>query len=215
MTHTTLRFAAATFLCMTVAAQQHVTVPASAAARDGVGVGWVPGFERVGREQFLIGQSLLAAAVGQELNAITFRRDGFEPALAPGQADLSIWLSVSSLSDVREASPGFAANRGSASLVFQGRVNLPSSPRLANRHAATWATPNAVTLAFTQPWRYTGGHLCVAGPAQRAVRNPLRPAGEPFLRRDEEPSRPPRGRENEADLDRKHKRTDSRRATGP
>ncbi len=176
MTHTLHRLVATALLTAVAMAQQHVTVPPQAAKRDGIGVGWVPGFDQGGREQFLIGQSALTVLVGQRLNAITLRRDGFEAARRPGLVDLSVWLSVSPVADVREVSAMFAANRGASPvLVYQGRVALPASPRLLNRDAAQWATPDAVTISFAQPWTYPGGHLCVELAGQ-----PVANSGAPF-----------------------------------
>jgi hypothetical protein len=161
MIHSRTTWVLALLLGGAAVAQRHITIPDTVSARDGSGVGWVPGFGRIGCEQFLIGAPSLARAVGQEFTAITFRRDGFEPARGAGQADLSVWLSVSPLLDVRSPATSFAVNRGAATLVYQGRVALPDSPRLANRHAAGWAPPDAVTIQLTQRWRYPGGHLCL------------------------------------------------------
>lgn len=151
----------ACLLSSLAAAQSYVTVPAAADARDGTGVGWVPGFERPGRIQFLIGEPLLVGALGRELRAMTFRRDGFEPARLAGQADLEVSLSTRPTLDPLDVSTRFVANRGVPTMVFQGRVALPASPRLAQRDAAGWNTPHAVTITFAQPWTYPGGTLCI------------------------------------------------------
>lgn len=59
------------------------------------------------------------------------------------------------------AAARFADNRGQATLVFAGEVVLPDAPALPHRNAASWSSPHAVEVAFSSPFPYPGGDLCV------------------------------------------------------
>ncbi len=142
--------------------QQVITIPAGAIGRDGTGLLAGAGFEQPLREQFLFGATHLTGLVNRDLLALRMRRDGTPVEQKAGQLDLTLTVSASNLLDVRSPSPVFADNhRVPATTVFQGLVSLPHSLPLAHRHAATWSTPDAVTVPFAAPFRYLGGALCV------------------------------------------------------
>jgi len=127
-----------------------------------LGVLEVAGFTRTMRQQFLLGPSHLSGARGMELVALRFRRDGHVVEHNPGAAQVVVRLSASSALDPARPDPRFDANHHVPPVtVFQGVVTLPRSPALAHRDAATWATPDAITIPFARPFRYSGGALCI------------------------------------------------------
>ncbi len=145
-----------------VLAQGTVTIPSGVVNRDGSSSLVAAGFVRPLRQQLLFGSSHLAGLAGRDLAAIRLRRDGFPVEQFAGRVDLTVMLSASPLLDVTAPSQTFAGNhRVPPTTVFQGSVALPYSPRLAHQHAATWTTPDAVTIPFAAPFRYATGALCV------------------------------------------------------
>jgi len=141
---------------------QTITVPAALATTDGAGLLEAAGFTRAMRQQFLIGPSHLVAARGRELVALRFRRDGHPVEHVPGSLNLTVRLSASTSLDARRPEASFVGNhRSPPVLVFQGPLSVPRSPRLRDRNAATWASPDAVTIPFATPFLYLGGTLCV------------------------------------------------------
>jgi hypothetical protein len=109
----------------------------------------------------LLSASLVAAAQGRFVDALTFRRDGARPALQAGQIDVSVWLSASPSLDPGRPSPRFADNLGTGQLAFAGRIQLPAAPALSDRNSAGWTGPDAVAVPFSAPFSYPGGTLCI------------------------------------------------------
>jgi hypothetical protein len=151
-----------TALASVVSAQQALTVPSINTAQDAETLCEVAGLTQRFRQQILVRSSLLDTAVGREIVALTFRRDGqYNRALGSGSAELEVTLSRPTL-DPAFTQPAFAANVGTVSTqVFAGRVALPSSPALVHRNAATWTPPHAVAIPFARPYTYAGGTLCI------------------------------------------------------
>jgi len=139
---------------------QDVVVPANAAAQDGGSNCDVAGFTGRYRQQVLIGPTLLGAVANRTIASLSFRRDGAQPALVGGLAHVKVTMGEASIPRVGAASMRFADNFGPfARVVFDGIVVLPAAPRLLDRNAATWSSPDAVTLsaAEPQPTRRQGG----------------------------------------------------------
>lgn len=145
-----------------VLAAQSLTVPATAASRDGTGVLDRVGFERPGRLQILLGEPHLTAAIGSSLRALRLRRDGSRLDLRSGAVHVTITGSVTTGLDPERPSATFAQNLGGApTVLFAGFVTLPAAPRLPNRDAAAWQAPDCVSLPFQTPLAYSGGTLCL------------------------------------------------------
>ena len=145
-----------------VCAQGTLTVPAAVTNRDGTSSLVGAGFVDARRQQFLFGPTHLATVAGRDLTALRLRRDGFVVEQAAGRVNLTVTASASTLLDARAPSPVFAENHlAPPTTLFQGVLDLPFSPRLPHAHAATWVTPDAITIPFAMPFRYAAGTLCV------------------------------------------------------
>lgn len=154
-------------------AQTSLTIPQSAATRDGRTSSQIAGFTQRQRQQILLGPSLLSAALNRKLTAITFRRDGLPNEAKPGRCSLRVTASHSPRSDALEASETFALNRGlDQTVVFTGEITLPAAPPPANRDAVTWSGVDVVTIPFAPGFTYRGSVLCLeieGEPVQGAV----------------------------------------------
>jgi hypothetical protein len=150
--------------CITsLAAQGSLTVPRDALGRDGLGLSPLAGLASASgrRQQFLIGESLLPGMRGRRLTGLSFRRDGQLVAFASGQGNVYLQLSQSILTHTTRASPVFESNVGTrATVVFQGLVSAPFSPRPQNRNAVGFGPAETVTINFP-PYTYDGGVLCL------------------------------------------------------
>lgn len=143
-------------------AAQTLTIPAEAGSRDGTVVLHAAGFERPGRLQMIIGEQHLALARGGRLTALRLRRDGSLHDLRPGVVTVTVSASASATADPERPSPVFANNHSATPTVLhQGNVTLPAAPRLGSRDAATWQSPDSVTIQFSTPFAYPGGTLCL------------------------------------------------------
>ncbi|MFY9345086.1 MAG: hypothetical protein WAT39_21525 [Planctomycetota bacterium] len=139
---------------------QTTVVPASYATTDAVSHLWVAGASRDVRQQTLVGPSHLGALVGRTLTAIELRRSATNETYQGGTASLTVTLSTSPNVPLT-CSQTFAANVGNdAAQVFAGNVTLPHSPP-ATGPAVGWTTANTVRIAFTTPFAYQGGTLCI------------------------------------------------------
>jgi hypothetical protein len=158
--HLTLLSLAATLSALS--AQSFVVVPAAYTNIDALSYEWIAGATDPQRQQTLIGPSHLQGLLGQTIEAIEFRRTAVVEAYAAGQMDLTVTLSTSP-STALAPSNQFAANVGFDALqVFQGTVNLPASPATGPRQTpVAWTSNNIVRVAFTTPFVYTGGTLCI------------------------------------------------------
>lgn len=141
---------------------QDLIVPGAHASLDAPGVGDVPGFMQRFRQQIILDGDLFTARTGQSIHAITFRRDGKDQrAFSGGRARLKVIVSAGG-NGPRDAVASFSANHGAASaVVFDGEVQIPASPALTDRNAATWQSPHAVSLTFSTPYAYSGGPICI------------------------------------------------------
>ncbi|MEZ5963851.1 MAG: hypothetical protein R3F56_08410 [Planctomycetota bacterium] len=141
---------------------QPAVVPAAAASRDGSTNCSLAGFVGRHRQQTLIGSDLLRQMVGRSITDIAVRRDGSAPALSVGAALLTVRIGPTPFADVESLSSRFDDNLGPAGrVVFSGMVQLPAAPSLPNRNAATWMTPDAVSIPFAAPYACGAGTLCV------------------------------------------------------
>ncbi|HLU40397.1 MAG TPA: hypothetical protein VK081_13510, partial [Planctomycetota bacterium] len=142
-----------------VCAQQAVVVPPEAAAVDAATLTDLAGFHRRFVQQVVVRSSLLSGF--REFTALAVRRDGqFDRPLTGGRASLQVTLAPALTSPDRVAAV-FAANRGPATVVFDGEVVIPDSPALPHRNAATWSSPHAVEIQFSTPFVHAGGDLCI------------------------------------------------------
>ena len=148
--------------CSTAAprAQQVMVVPNGAAAVDGTTRGQLAGLEERFRQQFLFGDGLLQGLRRSQILSLAFRRDGHLRHQPGVTVQLQVALSTSTR-DVAAAASVFAVNRGAVSVVYSGTLNVATSPRLSHRDAATWSTPDAITLPFLAPYVYQNGTLCI------------------------------------------------------
>lgn len=138
-----------------------VTIPPARADTDGTGIGSGPGFTAKCQSQVLVGASLLHAVHGRDIEALWLRRDGSHHRLVAGRLSLAVSIGPSAVSAPTQASHFFSDNCRSRTAVFQGTVDLPAAPELPSRNAAQWAAPDAIRIAFSTPYRYTGGDLCI------------------------------------------------------
>jgi hypothetical protein len=144
-----------------LAAQGSLTVPSDAIGRDGLGLSPLAGLASGRRQQFLIGESLLPGMRGRRLTGLSFRRDGQLVAFASGQGNVYLQLSQGILTHTTRASRVFESNVGTrATVVFQGLVSAPFSPRPQNRNAVGFGPAETVTINFP-PYTYDGGVLCL------------------------------------------------------
>jgi hypothetical protein len=144
---------------VSLAAQQHVVIPATAADRDATSLAEIAGFQQRFRQQIVVHAAALQGFT--ELTCLTFRRDGrFGDALRGGRAYLEVRLATGGAAPA-QASEIFAVNQSAPTLVFAGEVVIPDSPALAHRDAATWSAPHAVAIPFAAPFSYPGGALAI------------------------------------------------------
>jgi hypothetical protein len=140
---------------------QSMVVPPQATSTDAMTRGALPGLETRFRQQFLLGESLLSGMRAGTLTSLAFRRDGHLRAQPGSVASLRVTLSHGARGP-SDASARFAENRGLVtSTIYQGVLNVPSSPPLAHRDAATWAAPDAIVIPCAVPFAYPQGNLCI------------------------------------------------------
>lgn len=145
-----------------VAAQGTITIPSDAIGRDGLGLGHLAGLSQPRRQQFLLGEGLLAGLRGRTITRITFRRDGQPADLTDGAANLIVRLDQQTVSNPWRASPVFAVNLGAnTAIVFQGQVDAPASPRPLRRDGVGFGAGESVSIALANPFLYVGGTLCI------------------------------------------------------
>lgn len=163
MTRTSILVLAALAAVVPAQSQQHVVVPASAAASDANSFEWLAGASAPLRQQNLIAASHLASLVGRTLTALEFRRTAAAEAYAGASMSLQVTLSHAPHGPL-DARNDYAANVGlDATSVFQGTVTLPTSPAVPAGPGApvAWTANNVLRIAFTAPFVYLGGPLCV------------------------------------------------------
>lgn len=140
---------------------QHHVVPASAAAVDADSFGWLAGASSPLRQQHLVAPQHLTGLVGRTLTALEFRRTAAAEAYQGGLMNVAVTLAHAPHGPL-DASATFAVNLGVGGvLVFAGDVALPSSPAPSPGPAIGWTPDNIVRIAFTAPFVYLGGPLCV------------------------------------------------------
>jgi hypothetical protein len=156
----------ATALTAALAAQtpQHLVVPAAYGTNDAVSYAWLPGASREVRQQTLVGAGHLTPLLGRTLQAIELRRTAENEVFAGGTANLTVTLSIAPHTAL-EGSSTFAANVGGSPLqVYSGPVTFPTSPATpppSPTTAVAWTANNTVRIAFSQPFVYPGGTLCI------------------------------------------------------
>lgn len=144
----------------TAQTMQHLVVPAAYTNADAVSYQWIAGASRDLRQQTLVGANHLTGLVGHPLWAIELRRTAANEVYQGGTADLTVHLSTSP-NDPLSCSPAFAGNIGADEVqVWNGQVTLPTSPAETGPTVA-WSASNVVRIAFTTPFVYLGGTLCV------------------------------------------------------
>jgi hypothetical protein len=142
-----------------LAAQSTAVVPAAHASSDAVRMLMVPGGAMDLRQQTIIGAAHLQGLVGRTLTAIEFRRDASGNTHQGGAAQLTVRLSSATRPPLEVAS-AFADNAGTSVEVFQGTIQFPTSPPAAGP-VVPWTAANTVRIAFTTPYSYAGGPLCL------------------------------------------------------
>jgi hypothetical protein len=142
-------------------AQQAVIVPPTHATADAGSMAWVAGSVDL-RQQILIDGVHLAPLVGTSLTSLTFRRDtSHRGALAAFTGDVVLSLSTSPHASSAQTSETMAANAGADErLVFRGPMVAPASPAPLGA-TVPWDAQNTIEIAFTQPFPYRGGTLCI------------------------------------------------------
>jgi len=156
--HTTLISALAATSC--VVAQQHVVVPTSNALNDGNRFCAIAGAVDPFRHQILVGAGHLTAVAGKTIQALEFRRSAANETYSGGAVNLTVELSISPNTPL-DCSELFAANSGAQTTqVFAGTVAVPTSPPTTSTSIA-WTSSNTVRVAFSTPFVYPGGTLCI------------------------------------------------------
>lgn len=159
------RLAAATLALLavpvTVAAQQIHVVPANLTHQEGSSSFGVPGpAHRALRIQVIIGASELVPLIGKSLTGLWLRRDtSWEEALPAASGHVAIRIGSSARSP-STAEPSFTTNLPSSLLVFDGTVQLPAAPAVAEG-SVSWSPDQTVRFAFRAPFSYTGGDLAL------------------------------------------------------
>lgn len=139
--------------------QHHVAPPANALA-DGAHALFVAGTTEPHRELLVIDGSLLVAMQGRRITAIELRRDVADETFAGGAADLTVHLSHAARS-WSDASDQFDQNHGQdRTLVFQGAVQLPTSPPAPGPDVA-WDSQNVLSIALQTPFDYVSGAIAL------------------------------------------------------
>jgi hypothetical protein len=147
-----------------LSAQGLVVVPANYAADDALSYEWIAGATNEQRQQTLIGSSHLPpqTMLNRPITALELRRSAIAEAFLGGSMDLTVTLSTSPSSTLAPSNL-FAANvGGNAVVVFQGTVTIPASPATGPAQTQVpWTPNNTVRIAFTTPFVYPGGTLCI------------------------------------------------------
>ncbi|GEM_PF-5340407 len=113
------------------------------------------------RRQLLIDGNLLATRKGQILRGLTLRRStGTHGTFRGGMVWIEIVISHAARGPLR-ASPLFKMNAGSDRTRVYRRLLRLSPPPKSPTVPAPWTSPQAVTFAFSTPFRYRGGDLCL------------------------------------------------------
>jgi hypothetical protein len=127
---------------------------------DAVSYQWIAGASRSLRQQTLVGPTHLQGLVNHDLTAIEFRRTDANEVYAGGSTTMSVALSTSPREPLT-CSNVYSQNVGiDAALVFSGQVTLPTSPATSGS-PIPWSSNNVVRVAFSQPFHYNGGTLCL------------------------------------------------------
>lgn len=160
--HKILAASFTTALTSVLAAQNYAVVPAANAATDAMSYEWIAGATKLQRQQSLVGASHLTALVGRQIQALELRRSAVTEAFAAGSTHMAVSLSTSPNLPL-SCSNNFAANVGpDLTAVFSGTVTLPASPATGGTGSpVAWTTNNTVRIAFTTPFLYQGGTLCI------------------------------------------------------
>ncbi len=149
-----------------IPAQVSVVVPPDYADRDGPGIGELAGLNQAFRQQVLVEAAAFAELRGRTVGTLWVRRDiQFPVPLRGGKAQITITLSDRARHP-STISATFADNRGpQPAEVFRGVVDIPDAPapRLPPNGPPSppWSAPTAIEFAFSVPFPYRDGHLCV------------------------------------------------------
>ena len=151
---------AAASLAVALSAQSHTVAPTAYATNDAISFNWVAGASQAVRQQTLVGASHLTSMVGQNIHAIELRRSAKNATFAGGSSNLSVQLSISPNAPL-DCSSIYAHNVGPAPLqVFNGTITFPTSPPTTGT-TVDWTANNIVRIAFSTPFYYAGGTLCI------------------------------------------------------
>ncbi|MDA0375409.1 MAG: hypothetical protein O2865_16620 [Planctomycetota bacterium] len=145
----------------TVTAQQMHVVPADLASQEGTSSFGVPGpAHRALRIQVIIGASELVPLIGKSVTGLWLRRDtSWEEELPAASGHVAIRIGSSARSP-SSAEPSFAANLPASTLVFDGTVQLPAAPAVAEG-SVSWSPDQTVRFAFRSAFPYAGGDLAL------------------------------------------------------
>lgn len=142
---------------------QHQVVPTTFTNNDAISYEWIAGASRPLRQQTLVGQSHLQQQINHDIWAIELRRTAVDEVYQGGTLSLLVTLSTSPNAPLT-CDNRWAPNVGTDALqVFSGQVTLPTSPAVPTGPLSpvAWTASNTLRIAFTQPFHYTGGTLCV------------------------------------------------------
>lgn len=139
---------------------QHHVAPPTQTIADGAHALFVAGTTEPHRELLVIDGSLLLAMQGRRITGIELRRDVADETFAGGVADLTVLLSHAARA-WSDASERFDQNHGpDRTLVFQGSVQLPTSPPVLGPDVP-WDAQNVLAIALQTPFDYVAGALAL------------------------------------------------------
>lgn len=140
-------------------AQLHTVVPQQFATTDAIHTAAVPGVVDQ-RTQVLVGASHLTSMIGQNIEAIEFRRSAATEIFTGGAINLTMKLSIAPHEPLA-CSNVFSSNIGpNPSTVFNGQITIPTSQANAGP-TVTWITNNVVRIPVSPAFNYSGGTLCI------------------------------------------------------
>lgn len=149
----------ALLFCPALLAQGIHVAPRDYASADAPALAAIPGIGVSDRGQILIDGRLLTEIAGRDITGLAFRRDASDStAFSGGSANMVVRIGPAQHS-ADQARASFVANLSAPTEVFRGVVSIPASP--APAAVPPWTTPYAVEIAFSQPYRYAGGPLCI------------------------------------------------------
>src|SRR5690606_32482826 len=110
-----------------------------------------------GRMQFVFDELHTAPLIGRRITAIDLRRDSADAsAFVGGRAHFQIGIGPA-LVKPGDASESFEGNAAALVRVFDGDVDVPSSPPASGFRG--WTSDHSFRITFQQPYDHLGGGL--------------------------------------------------------